>query len=74
MKCADCLRNQALGEDGIVRLERLDHALMLLKAPNPLVVLGSRSLNSYDHEREEWLNNTLETLHQHCISGLFCEL
>lgn len=51
-ECADGLGNQALREDGIVRLERVNDALMLLKAPHPLVVLSPRSLNTYYYEGE----------------------
>ena len=51
-ECADGLGNQAFGEDGIVRLERLDDALMRLKATDPLLVLSPRSLHTHDNEGE----------------------
>jgi hypothetical protein len=51
-ECVDCLGNEALREDGIVRLERVNDALVLLKAPDPLLVFSPRSLNTHYYEGE----------------------
>lgn len=51
-ECADCLSNEALRKDGIARLERVNDALVLLKASDPLLVLSPRSLNTHHYERE----------------------
>jgi hypothetical protein len=51
-ECADCLGNEALREDGIVRLERLNDALVLLKAPDPLLIFSPRTLNTHYYEGE----------------------
>ena len=51
-ECADCLGNEALREDGIVGLERINDALVLLEAPRPVLVLSLRSLSTHDYEGE----------------------
>ena len=51
-ECADCLSNEALRKDGIARLERVNDALVLLKASDPLLVLSPRSLNTHHYKRE----------------------